>query len=323
MQSIRRAVIDVGTNSTKLLVAEVTGHDVSPVWEGAQQTRLGQGFYKTHRLQPEPIARTARAVAEFAGRAREQQAASIRLIATSAARDALNPDDLATALLEACGIKVEIISGEQEAAWAFQGVTTDLTLARQPLFLLDAGGGSTQVILGQGEETHFRHSFPVGAVRLLEKLPHSDPPSAEELAACREWLKNFMQHEARPKLEPALQRETKLHAQRGGIKLVGTGGTASVLGCIEAKLETFDRERLEATHLSRKGLTTQVNDLWSMTLAQRKKVPGLPPQRADIILTGAAIYEAVMEEFGFVGLRVSTRGLRFAALMQAPTDQTE
>src|SRR5882672_9383801 len=155
MPHTRRAVIDVGTNSVKLLVAEVAGRDIRPVSEESKQTRLGQGFYETRRLQPEPIDKTARAVARFAGAARDLSAGSIRVIATSAARDAVNPGDLVAAIENASGLKVEIISGDQEAQWVFQGVTTDPKLAERPLLLLDVGGGSTEFILGQGEHTHF------------------------------------------------------------------------------------------------------------------------------------------------------------------------
>src|SRR5450755_2296129 len=132
MESVRRAVIDVGTNSIKLLVADVRGRDVQPVHEESRQTRLGKGFYETHRLQPETIAHTAEAVWEFAETAREKNAGSIRVIATSGARD---------------------------ADWAFRGVTTDPELANQPLLLLDVGGGSTEFILGHDEEKSFAHSF--------------------------------------------------------------------------------------------------------------------------------------------------------------------
>src|SRR5262249_30238141 len=148
--------IDVGTNSIKLLVADVAGRDVRPVCEESKQTRLGQGFYETHRLQAEPIANTARAVTDFSRKAKELKAVSVRVIATSAARDALNPQDLLSAIESAAGLKVEIISGEQEADWAFNGVTTDPALAKQPLLLLDVGGGSTEFILGQGDHKDFQ-----------------------------------------------------------------------------------------------------------------------------------------------------------------------
>jgi len=315
MKAVRRAVIDVGTNSIKLLVADVSGREVRPVHEESRQTRLGKGFYATHRLQPEAVAHTAAVVWEFAEIARERNADSLRVIATSAARDAVNPGDLTTAIQRASDLKVEIISGEQEAEMVFQGVCTDLELAQQPLLLLDVGGGSTEFILGQGERKHFARSFPLGTVRLMEQFPHSDPPTRDEFAACRDWINNFLLDEVRAKLGPALQREMKRGSETGGIQLVGTGGTTSILARMENKLDRFDRERIESTVLSREQITAHRKRLWSLPLAERKDILGLPRLRADVILTGVIIYEAVMQEFNFKQLRVSTRGLRFAAVM--------
>jgi exopolyphosphatase/guanosine-5'-triphosphate,3'-diphosphate pyrophosphatase len=309
METVRRAVIDVGTNSIKLLVADVRGREVQPVHEESRQTRLGKSFYETRRLQPETIAHTAAAVWEFGEIAREKNAASVRVIATSAARDALNPADLTAAIERASGLKTEIISGAREADWAFQGVATDAELAPLPLLLLDVGGGSTEFILGHGTKKSFAHSFPLGTVRLLEKFPHGDPPTRGEFTKCRDWLKNFLHHEVRPQLEPALKNET------GEIQLVGTGGTTSILARIEKKLDRFDREKIERTVLSFEQVVAQRKNLWKLPLAERKEITGLPKLRADVILTGVIIYEAVMEEFGFQELRVSTRGLRFAAVM--------
>ena len=311
--SRRRAVIDVGTNSIKLLVADVCGRDVLPVHEESRQTRLGKGFYESNRLQPEAIARTAEAVAEFAKTARNKSAVSVRVIATSAARDAVNAGELTAAITRASSLKVEIISGGQEAEWTFQGVTTDKELANAPLLLLDVGGGSTEFILGQGDQKHLAHSFPLGTVRLLEKFPHSDPPARAEFLVCRDWLKHFLQTEVRPKFAAALHREAL--AKSGAIQLVGTGGTTSLLARIELKLERFDRDRIEAARLSLAQVKAHRKQLWSLPLAGRKEITGLPKLRADVILTGVIIYEAVMEEFGFQQLRVSTRGLRFAAVM--------
>ena len=309
MESVRRAVIDVGTNSIKLLVADVRGRDVQPVHEESRQTRLGKGFYETHRLQPETIAHTAEAVWEFAEIAREKNCASIRVIATSAARDAVNPADLTTSIERASGLKTEIISGAQEAEWVFQGVASDSELAKQPLLLLDVGGGSTEFILGRGTRKSFAHSFSLGTVRLLEKFPHGDPPTRGEFTKCRDWLKNFLHHEVRPQLAPALKNET------GEIQLVGTGGTSSILARMERKLDRFDREKIERMILSFDQVVVQRKNLWKLSLLERKEIVGLPKTRADVILTGVLIYEMVMEEFGFQQLHVSTRGLRFAAVM--------
>jgi exopolyphosphatase/guanosine-5'-triphosphate,3'-diphosphate pyrophosphatase len=318
MAVIRRAVIDVGTNSVKLLVADVAGSEIHPVCEESKQTRLGQGFYETHRLLPEAIANTAQAVAAFVVQSQALQAQQLRVIATSAARDAVNAQDLIAAVERDSGQHLEIISGEQEADWAFLGITTDPALAQVPLLLLDVGGGSTEFILGCGAQKHFRQSFRLGTVRLLETIPHSDPPTREEFAETRQWVRDFIAEKVRPALAPALERETQLQAAQAPMLLVGTGGTTTILARMEAKLETFDRAVIENTRISRDRLRWHTENLWSMPLNRREGVVGLPRKRADVILTGMVIFEAVMEQFGFTELRVSTRGLRFAAVMDVP-----
>jgi exopolyphosphatase/guanosine-5'-triphosphate,3'-diphosphate pyrophosphatase len=325
MQPVRRAVIDVGTNSVKLLVADVAGQEIQPVCEQSKQTRLGHGFYETHRLMPDAIAATATAIAGFVAMARESKAVSIRVLATSAAREAVNREKLTTAIEQAAGLKVEVISGDQEAELGFQGVTTDPQLAQAPLLLVDVGGGSAQFTFGQDGSVRFRQSFPLGSVRLLETLPCSDPPKPAELAACRQWLKHFLQTEVRPTLAQEKGADQSLltsAATESGssVQLVGVGGAATILACMEAKLEAFDRVRIEATRLSAARVSWHLEHLWSLPLEERKKTIGLPKNRADVILMGVAIYHAVMEEFGFCDLRISTRGLRFAALMDQGTD---
>ncbi len=309
---VRKSVIDVGTNSVKLLVADVRGGEILPVLEQSEQTRLGRGFYQTRRLQPDAIAHTAQAVADFATRARELHSPPPRVIATSAARDALNASELADAVQRAAGLPLEVITGDQEAVFAFRGVSSDPALAGRPLLILDVGGGSTEFILGEGDEPKFCRSFPIGSVRLLEELPPSDPPAHGELAACRRRVKEFLDGEVRETLTPALE---VMRRRAGDVLLVGTGGTTTILARMEHRMSDFDRARIEATRLTRARVAEQRERLWSLPLAQRRELSGLPPKRADVILFGAVIYEAVMENFNFGEVRVSTRGLRFGAVL--------
>jgi len=308
MKPVRRAVIDVGTNSVKLLVADVAGVQVQPVVEKSKQTRLGHGFYETHRLQAEAIAATAEAVARFAGEARQCEAQSIRIVATSAARDAANADELTTRIERSASLKVEIISGEQEADWVFAGVSSDERFAGRRLLLLDVGGGSTELILGSDKQKEFSASFALGSVRLMEQLPHGDPPRPEELAACRQCVRSFLKAEVAPKLREGRTEE-------GRTELVGTGGTATILARMEGQMSTFERQRIEEIRVSLERMRWHMERLWSLPLAERERIVGLPKNRADIILNGAAIYEGIMEEFGFAELSISTRGLRFAVVM--------
>ena len=311
MQRVRRAVIDVGTNSVKLLVAELEGHVVIPILEESDQTRLGRGFYETRCLQAEAIAQTAEAVGQFAALAAQCEVSAPRVIATSAARDAINQAELLVALKQASGLDAEIISGEQEAELVYQGVTTDPNLEGQRLLILDVGGGSTEFILGEGGHHSFRQSFNLGSVRLLEKLNPSDPPSLADLAGCRGWLLDFFSQRIAPALQTILGDSTRREA-----RLIGTGGTTTILARMQKRLETFDREQIEGTRLTRAEVLDQMVHLWSLPLAARKEIIGLPAKRADIILMGVAIYEAVMEHLHFPEVYVSTRGLRYGAVLE-------
>jgi len=314
-QAVRRAVIDVGTNSVKLLIADVVNRDVRRVLEESRTTRLGRGFYENHLLQPIPIAETALAVGEFARTAKTMGAGVVRAIATSAARDARNAGELADAVQRASGLSLEIISGEQEAELAFQGATSDSRFAQKPILLLDVGGGSTELILGQGATIHYRESFPIGAVRLMERVPHREPPLEDELEACRHWMLHFLEESVRPRLAPALRREVKLHEQHHPVRLVGTGGAATVLARIIEGLAVPDSAGIEVARLPLNRISAWVDKLWALPLSERRMIPGLPADRADVILTGSVIYEAIMRCLEFEQLHVTTRGLRFAALM--------
>ena len=310
MEPTRRAVIDIGTNSIKLLVGEVTDGVVRPIDERSEQTRLGAGFYETHELQDGPISQTASAVARFVAQARDAGAVSLRAIATSAARDAKNADQLIDAVRSASGLRVEIISGDQEADWVFRGVTSDPALHGGRLLILDVGGGSTEFIVGEHGHHSFRRSFPLGSVRLLEKLRPADPPSLADLAGCRKWLAEFVREQIAPDMQPWLSE-----AASAPLILVGTGGTTTILARMEKKLTGFNREEIDGTLLSRPQVLEYMVDLWSKPLAVRRTLPGLPSNRADVIIMGVAIYEAVMQQFQLPELYVSTRGLRFGALL--------
>ena len=149
----------------------------------------------------------------------------------------------------------------------------------------------------------------MGTVRLLEKLQPADPPSAMDLASCLKCLNQFLAEEVQPALTTVLQGFFR------STQLVGTGGTATIMAKIELELSSFDRDRIEAIRLRRDQIDSQLQRLWSVPLEQRRAIAGLPPNRADVILAGVAIYKSVMECFDFPELIVSTRGLRYAAVM--------
>lgn len=310
----RRAVIELGTNSVKLLVGDVAGEQVAPVFEASRQTRLGRGFYPHLQLQPGPVAETAAAAAAFQQQAREHGAEVVRALATSAAREATNADDLRQAVRTVTGLELEILTGEQEARWGFEGVSTDPRLADQPILLVDAGGGSTEFTLGRRRDLRFHQSLRLGAVRLLEELAPADPPQPADLLRAQRRVRDQLEAELAPALRPRL-----VACGAAGVRLIGTGGTATILALMAQGLTRFERGRVDGFSLSRGQVAEWLQRLWTLPLARRRQLPGLPPERADVILTGVLIYEAVMAAFGLSQLQVTTRSLRYAALVHWPT----
>jgi exopolyphosphatase/guanosine-5'-triphosphate,3'-diphosphate pyrophosphatase len=302
----RHAVIDVGTNSVKLLVADV-GHTLKPVLKLSRQTRLGEGAFRTGRLQPVAIARTAGAVAELAAKAADLRPGSLRILATSATREAANGCELAQAIHRATGLTLEPISGEQEAEFLFRGVTSDPAVGARPVLIVDAGGGSTEWVVGEGGFVSFAQSTRLGTIRLLEEFPPSDPPTSADLERCRRAVADFLREEVRPKLQPVLAsfcgRPVCLAGLGGALKTLARLASAPHPGGERPLLLRLDQVR------------SQVDRLWGLASWKRRNLAGLDPEKSDVILAGAVIYEAVMIEFDFAELRASSHGLRSGALI--------
>ncbi len=303
----RRAVIDIGTNSVKLLVGEVRGNAVEPLLEVGEQTRLGAGLTATRRLNPDAIARTVAAVARLMERAHAYAPSDVRVLATAAARDAENGDELVAAVSSVTGARPEIVSGTIEAAMAFRGVMTDARLTGD-LLVADSGGGSTELILGRGGAVRASVSIPLGAVTLHESLQVPDAPDAADLARCRARITAILE-EHLPPLRGAMASAGPLPV------LIGVGGTVSILARIARGTDAFDRAMIEATRFSAAEMRALTERLWALPIARRRALAGLPPERADIILTGAAIYEVLLSVLEVDWLQPSTRGVRFAALL--------
>lgn len=315
----RRAVLDVGSNSLKLLVAEVHQGSVLPIAELSEQTRLGQGLFQQGRLLPEAIQRTTLAASRLIHLAHTHRPSSIRVIATAAVREAPNRSEFIDAFQSALHLPVEILSGDQEAQLGYQGVCTDPELNGHRLLVSDLGGGSTELTLGQTGQRLFSQSFPLGTVRTTTRFPPHDPPSPTTLATLRQELASFITREIQPSLLPCL-------APGPPPLYVAVGGTATILARLAAGLTSFDRAAIESVRLDLPTLTAWTDRLWSLPLADRQQLPGLPPERADIMLAGAVIQESLVRCLGLTDWRPSTRGLRYAALLEGspppPTSPT-
>jgi exopolyphosphatase/guanosine-5'-triphosphate,3'-diphosphate pyrophosphatase len=304
----RRAIIDVGSNSVKLLIADVAEGVVTPVVHEGEQTRLGRGVFESGRLQPETIANTAGVVAAFGAKAKAEGAASVRVLATSAAREAVNGNELAAAIA-GCGLKLEIIDGQTEAKLVLRGVRSLPDLATGPLAIIDVGGGSTELLVADDTALRLQHSFPLGTVRWLEAFPVSETPTAAERTKLAQALDEFLDEQVTPKL--------------GGLPLpktlIGAGGTPVFLSRIFKERDDLAADEIESLRLSLPEVQSLTQRLWQIPLAERRELAGLPANRADVILFGAAIYEAVMMRCGFSKLRPTLRGVRYGALLAGGT----
>jgi exopolyphosphatase/guanosine-5'-triphosphate,3'-diphosphate pyrophosphatase len=305
--------MDIGTNSIKLLVAEV-GPDgvVMPIWETSTQTRLGQGLFGSGRLGAEAIQRTVAAVVRLAESARARGAERLLAVATSAAREAANCGEFLAAVQEAAGLEVRVLTGEEEAEWTFAGVTSESNLRGGRLLVVDVGGGSTEFVLGGVRACDFRCSAGLGTVRLLETLQVSDPPRPDDWERCRGTVEQTLQSSVLAELERALQARPA-----EPVRWVAAGGTATVLARLERGVDSYDRAPLEGTVLSADALRRWRERLWSLPLAERRNLKGMPADRADVMLTGVGIYERVLERLGLESLRISLRGLRYGVVSRA------
>lgn len=303
---MRRGVIDIGTNSVKLLVADVSDANILPVRETSRQTRLGRGLYDGGKLQPGPIQATVAAISELRDLAKMDDCRDTRIIATSAVREAAN----ASELLDALAQSTVVLSGDDEARLAYDGVLSCPRLANRPTLVVDVGGGSTEFIVGDADGMRHHASLPLGSVRLMEGHPVSDPPAIDELKTILQSIDGNL---GEPTL-PGLRAHLDVLGGLPTFVMIGSGGMAGILANMELGANDYDRERMEAVELPLNCVTVWRERLWGMPLDRRREITGLPSNRADVALYGSLIYEQIMRQLGLVVLRVSTRGIRFGFL---------
>ena len=286
--SMRRAVIDIGTNTVKVLVADVQQGQVVPVLAKDRTTRLGEGVNEHGRLSAAAIVRTLQAIDEFHAETKALGSIDVIALTTSACRDAANRNEFFDAVRQKCGLEVQLISGDREAELIFHGVSSDPEWTNAPLLVMDVGGGSAEFIQGRDGKMELFKSLPLGALRLTEQFGEG------RLAELREHLHKV--------LRPALAGY-----KIGEGQMIGTGGTISTF----ARMEWGAVDHVK---ISREAMLESVQRLDALPLAERKKVSGLPPERADIIVAGGAVFLIAMEVLGADELTVSVRNLRYGAL---------
>ncbi|MFC7448810.1 exopolyphosphatase [Rhodococcus daqingensis] len=286
----RVAAIDCGTNSIRLLIADADEagrlHDVR---REMRVNRLGQGVDATGAFAPEAIERTRESLQEYADMIRETGASAVRMVATSATRDASNREDFFGMTREVLGAVIpgaeaEVITGDEEARLSFAGAVGELDPAAGPFVVVDLGGGSTEVVLGDGDGVHAAHSTDIGCVRITERCLHDDPPTAEQVAQAREV--------ALAKLTEAFDRVPVEQARTW----VGVAGTMTTLAAVALELKAYDPEKV---HLSRMSLPRlhEVNEqLTHMTHDQREALGPIHPGRVDVIGGGAIVADVLAVE---------------------------
>lgn len=309
---MRVAAIDVGTNSTRVLVAEDQADGFRTLDRRMMITRLGQGVDRRRVLAAEALERTLGTIAEYAAICGEYGVERLRVTGTSAVRDAHNREEFFDAVRKLTGAEPELLSGEDEARAAFIGAVSDLP-GEEAVLVVDIGGGSTELIFGQrgpdgaGEPASFV-SLDVGCVRLLEKHLHSDPPAHEELEALRA--------EAGLALESA---EAQLDVTPG-TRLVGVAGTVTQLALLKAGVPVYDPDVTHHAVLSHGDVRRLARRLESLPYEKRKRVKGLEPGRVDVIVAGAEILLQVMEVFDAPELLVSEKDILDGLVLELLAD---
>lgn len=308
---MRRAALDIGTNSVLLLVAERSAVGRwHPIEERCEITRLGEGVDATSALGATAVRRTLDAVSTFVDRARALGAAGLKVAGTSALRDANNGSFFLDEVRRIAGVSVEVISGEREAALVLAGVQTSFGELPSGSVVFDVGGGSTELIrVGAGGGVAILQSLDIGSVRLKERFVRADPPTTAELEATRESIRAALAG-LRPDLLEGL-------GKRAYPRLVGASGTITTLYAIEAKLRHYDPSRVDGQRLSTEQVSGLCERLAALSLTERRRLPGLEPRRADVIVSGALIVAEVMNLAGAHTLEVADRGVRWGLLTSA------
>lgn len=291
------ASVDCGTNSTRLLVARpCEGGGLEALERLNVITRLGAGVDASGLLAPEAVERTVDVLRRFRQVMEHHHAVRVAASATSAARDASNREDFLLTAEQVLGARPRLLDGEDEARLAFLGATAELDSGDGPYLVVDIGGGSTELSVGQGggRPAEGALSVDVGSVRLSERYLHHDPPRAEELSAALSVTEAHL-------AEAALA----LPAARGASRLVGLAGTITTVAAVEIGLATYDRERIHHFHLTRAAAEDVFRTLATESRAQRVHNPGLEEARADVIVGGCCILVSVLRFFGYEACLVS------------------
>lgn len=297
MASVRVAAIDLGTNSTRLLVADVAGGRLREVSRRLTITRLGEGVDERRRLLPLPITRVRNCLTDFRREAEELGAERALAIATSAVRDAENGEAFLGEIEWSYGFTTRLLDGDEEAAMMVRGVASGRPRLDDAV-VVDIGGGSTELVLTEGGTPTSCTSLDVGCVRLTERFLVSDPPSPGELDEAGSYVRGLL-----PALAPH--------------DAIGVAGTVTTLATLDQGLSVYDPQRTHGYRIARASVDRQLERLAAMKLEERLRQPGIEPGRAAVIVGGLVVLCEVMDAYGLTEIEVSERDILHGAALAA------
>ena len=302
------AVIDIGTNSARLLIAEVSGSQIVEVQRLSTVTRLGRGVDLTGQLAAEAIEAACDAIAGYVALCRETGVDTVKAIATSAVRDAANGSAFVAELRERFALSAQILGGEEEARLTYLGASSERP-PTLPTLVIDIGGGSTELIVGEGSEIAFHTSLQAGVVRHSERYLPSDPPGTAELEA--------LAADVRGLIRAVIGQQAISPAPRAAIAVAGT---PTSLAAIEMSLDPYDPKRVHGHRLTFHSIQWMLSMLASTPLAERRQVAGLHPDRAPTIVAGVVILIEAMRAFGLDQIEVSEHDILYGSAICAASD---
>lgn len=305
----RYAVIDVGTNSVLLLIAEPDEAGWDVIVDTTTITRMGEGLSRTGSIGDDPLRRNVECLTRYRQLCDEHAVSEIAAVGTSALRDAKNSQEVLEEIGKATGIRIEIIDGETEAELSYLAVRSDASLQLPEtgrVAVIDIGGGSAELILGQ-ERLEFAESVNIGAVRMTEQFLRSDPPTDEEVAAMRNRIREGL-HDLFSNLQE------RVDIASCPLAVAGVGGTMVNLGHVQQGGGDF--RKAHGSRLQLEQVRSLIQRFCSVNLEHRREIPGLEPARADVIIAGAVILEELLSHLHQTAVQVSIRGLRYGLLYQ-------
>ncbi|MBI2532412.1 MAG: Ppx/GppA family phosphatase [Deltaproteobacteria bacterium] len=306
MSPRRCAFIDIGTNAILCLIVELRETGRFRVLEDlAEIPRLGEGVDRTKRIGAAGERRSVKVLESYLSQCRNLGVEEIIAVGTSALRDAQNSGEVLARLQARLGFEIRVLSGEEEAAYSFLSVQRGLSLAGRELLVIDVGGGSTEFIRGNDSGMAEALSVDLGAVRLTERLLRSDPVKPEEYEGMVALIVRG--------LAPLRDRWRN---SGSSLTLVGIAGTFTTLAAVEKKLTRYSHSEVHGSRLTLAEVRRQARLFLDKTIAERKKIPGLEPKRADVILAGACLIERIMTLFHAREVIVSDQGVRYGLLYE-------